>query len=121
MSQNLIFAKDGNGGNAYAPEVSSDMSSVQIPANGNATLTLPTNSPWWCVVFSYPVGSEIFVAYNGTASGPAGNTFQSTNSERNPAQRKVPSTQSNGSPTTINVLNNGASSINLWVGLYAVT
>lgn len=122
MTTKLNFGRDIQGYNAYAPAPSTNMYSATLASGGNATITLPTNVPIWIVAFSYQPGSDIWVAYNTTAAAPAGATFASTTSELNPGARTVPSTVTTSSgtvATTINILNNGTASADIWVGLYA--
>ena len=93
-----------------------------LASGGNATITLPTNVTSWIVAFSYQPGSDIWVSYNANAAAPAGATFLTTASELNPGARTVPSTITTSSGTTantINLLNNGTASADIWVGLYA--
>jgi len=122
MTTKLNFGRDVQGYNSYAPPPSTNMYSATLASGGNATITLPTNVANWIVAFSFQPGSDIWVRYNGSAAAPAGATFSSTTSELNPGARIVPSTNitsSGTSATTINLLNNGSSSADIWVGLYA--
>ncbi len=120
MTTKINFARDVQGYNTFAPQPSTNMYSATLASGGNATITLPKNVPVWIVAFSYQPGSDIWVRYNGSAAAPAGATFASTNSELNPGARVVPSVQADGTTaTTINILNNGSSSADVWVGLYA--
>jgi len=120
MTKKLNFGRDFQGYNSFAPPPSTNMYSATLAAGGNATITLPTNVAVWIVAFSYQPGSDIWVRYNGSASAPAGATFASTTSELNPGARVVPCFQADGkTATTINLLNNGSSSADIWVGLYA--
>jgi hypothetical protein len=121
-SVKLNFGRDGQGYNAFAPAPSNNMFSVQLTSGSNATLTLPTSSPYWIAAYSVTPGSEIWVAYNTTAAAPSSGTWASTNSELLPGARIIPSTNTTSSgtvATTINVLNNGSSTANIWIGLYA--
>lgn len=116
----LAFARDVNGYNAYAPQVSAIKVSATLASNGDATYTLPTSAPNWVVNFSFTPGSNVWVAVNGNAAAPAGSTFASTNSELNPGSRIVSSVQSDGiTNTTINVLNTGANSADIGIVIYA--
>ena len=118
----LNFGRDVQGYNSFAPPPSNNMFSVQLTAGSNATLTLPTTSTYWIVAYAATPGSEIWVAYNTTAAAPSSGTFASTSSEEIPGARIVSSTNTTNSgtvATTINILNNGTSTSNIWVGLYA--
>ncbi len=122
MTTPLSFGRDRQGYNAFAPAVSTNMYSAAITSGGNATITLPGDVPVWIVAFSYQPGSDIWVSYNGSAAAPAGATFAATSSELNPGARLVPSTKTTSSgtvATTINVLNNGTATADVWIGLYA--
>ncbi len=122
MTTKLDFGRDIQGYNAFAPLPSTDKFSAAIASGGNATITLPTNVAVWTVAFSYPPGSDIWVAYNTTATAPAGSTFASTASELNPGARTLPSTITTSSgtvATTINLLNNGTLTADIGVTLYA--
>lgn len=122
MTTKLGFASDIQGYNSYAPPPSNTMYRVQLAASGNATLTLPTDSANWIIAFASTPGSEIWVAYNTTAVAPSTGAFVASTSEMNPGARVVPSTVttvSGTTATTINLLNNGASTANIWIGLYA--
>lgn len=122
MTTKLNFGTDVQGYNSYAPPPSNTMYKVQLAASGNATLTLPTDSPNWIIAFSFTPGSEIWVAYNTTAVAPSSGTFAASTSEMNPGARIIPSTVTSVSgttATTINLLNNGTSTANVWIGIYA--
>ncbi|TAL08497.1 MAG: hypothetical protein EPO02_12745 [Nitrospirae bacterium] len=122
MSTKLNFARDVQGYNAFAPPVSTNMFSATLAAGGNASITLPVNALSWIVAFSYQPGSDIWVRFNGTAAAPAGATFAATTSELNPGVRVVSAFKADGTTAaTINILNNGAASADVWVGLYANT
>jgi hypothetical protein len=119
MSTQLLFAKDKAGYNSFAPSPAADKYSTTLASGGNATLTLPTNANSWVVSFSFQPGSDIWVAYNGTAAAPAGATFATTTSELLPGARLLPALQNNGtSATTINLLNNGTGAADIGITLY---
>jgi hypothetical protein len=121
MSTKIAFGRDVQGYNTFAPYPSSDKYSATIASAGNATLTLPTNANIWLVSFSFQPGSDIWVAYNGTAAAPAGSTFATTTSELLPGARTLPALQNNGtSATTINLYNNGAGSADIGITLYVI-
>lgn len=115
----LNFARDVQGFNTFAPPPSDNKYSATIAAAGNATITLPTSVERWIVSFSYQPGSNVWVAYNNSAAAPAGATFASTNSELLPGSRVFNSKKSDGTAATINLLNNGSSSADIGVVLYA--
>lgn len=122
MTTKLNFATSVQGYNSFAPPPSTTMFEVQLAASGTATLTLPTNVANWVAAYSFTPGSEIWVAYNTNAVAPSSGTFVSGVSELNPGARVLPSTVttvSGTTATTINFLNNGTGTANVWVGLYA--
>lgn len=120
----LNFGRDVQGYNAYSPAPSNQAYSATLASGGNSTITLPGDAPGYIVAFSYQPGADVWVAYNGSASAPAGSTFASTTSELNPGARFLPAispTSSNPTAaTTINLLNNSAGSADVGVTLYAV-
>lgn len=122
MTTKLAFGRDCQGYNAYSPAPSTNLYSATLASGGNATITLPTNVPYWIVAFSFQPGADVWVAYNTSAAAPAGATFASTSSELNPGARLLPSTNttsSGTSATTINLFNNGTGSADIGVMLYA--
>ena len=120
MSTKLIFGRDVQGYNAFAPPPSADKYSATLASGGNSTITLPATSKNWIVSFSYQPGSNVWVAYNTTASAPAGATFATTSSELLPGSRMLPALQNDGvTATTINLLNNGTGTADIGVVLYA--
>lgn len=122
MTTKLSFGRDSQGYNAFAPNPAGDKYSATIAAAGNATLTLPTNAQSWIVSFSFQPGSDIWVAYNGTAAAPAGSSFASTTSELLPGSRYLSALQNDGkTATTINLYNNGSGSSDVGIVLYANT
>lgn len=120
MTTKLAFGRDTQGYNAFAPAPSTNMYSATLAAGGNSTITLPTNVSTWIASFSYQPGSDVWVAYNGSAAAPAGSTFASNTSELLPGARLLPALQNDGkTATTINLLNNGAGTADVGVILYA--
>lgn len=118
MSQ-LNFARDVQGFNTFAAPKSDNKYSAAILAAGNATITLPTNVERWIVSFSFQPGSDVWVAYNANAAAPAGATFAATSSELLPGSRVFDSKKADGTAATINLLNNGTSTADIGVVLYA--
>ena len=122
MSTKLNFAKDVAGYNSFAPSPAADKYSATLASGGNSTITLPINANSWVVSFSFQPGADVWVAYNATASAPAGTTFASTTSELLPGSRLLPALRNDGiTATTINLLNNGAGVADVGVILYANT
>lgn len=122
MTTVLAFGRDAQGYNAYAPAPSTNMYSATLAAGGNSTITLPTNKAAWIVSFSFQPGSDVWVAYNGSAAAPAGSTFASNTSELLPGARALPALRNDGvTATTINLYNNGSGTADVGVILYAVS
>jgi hypothetical protein len=124
MTTKLNFGRDVQGYNTFAPPPSTNMYSATLASGGNSTITLPTNVATWIVAFSFQPGSDIWVAYNGTAAPPAGSTFASNISELLPGSRVLNSTTTTSSgtvATTINLYNNGAGVADVGVILYAIS
>lgn len=115
----LNFARDVQGFNTFAPPPSENKYSATIAAAGNATITLPTNVERWIVSVSYQPGSNIWMAYNANAAAPAGATFASTGSELLPGSRVFNSKKTDGTPATLNFLNNGSANADIGVIMYA--
>ncbi len=122
MTTKLSFGRDQQGYNAFAPNPAGDKYSATIASGGNATLTLPTNAQSWIVSFSFQPGSDVWVAYNASAAAPVGSTFASTNSELLPGSRYLQAYKNDGiTSATINLFNNGTSSADIGIVLYANT
>ncbi len=115
MTTKLLFGRDVQGYNAFAPDFAGDAFSATLAAAGNDTITVPSNFQNWIASFSYSPGSDCWVALNASATPPAGNTFAATTSELNPGSRKVQA------GNTINIYNNGTASADVGVMLYAIT
>lgn len=90
MSTTLIFGRDGQGYNAYAPYPSTDKFSATLTSGSAATVNVPQNASTWIVAFSYQPGTNVWVDFSGaTAVIPAGATFAATTSELNPGARSI--------------------------------
>jgi hypothetical protein len=86
----LIFGRDMQGYNAYAPLDASIKYSATL-TNGNATsITVPSSHATWIAAFSTQPGGNVYVDFSGaTAAIPAGATLAATTSSLNPGQRTV--------------------------------
>ena len=115
MTALLNFGSDIKGYNTFASPISTDKFSATIAAAGNTTLTVPSNYNNWIVSFSFQPGSDIWVAYNGSAAAPVGGTFAATTSELLPGARLLLK------GTTINCFNNGAGAADVGVIMYAIS
>ena len=88
-STELVFGRDEQGYNAYAPKDSKNKYSVEL-TNGNATsINVPSNYEVWIAAFSIEPGANVYVDFTTTASVPAGATLVATTSSLNPGQRTV--------------------------------
>lgn len=91
MTVPLIFGRDINSFNAYAPRPSDIKYSVTLALNTATSITLPETAKVYCVSFRYQPGAAVWVDTTGaTASDPAGSTLASTTSELNPATLTLP-------------------------------
>lgn len=115
MSTKLIFGRDVQGYNAYAPPFSKDKFSATIASNGNSTITIPSNFQNWIIAFSFEPGATCWVAHNTTAAPPVGTSFASTTSELNPGSRSV------NAGDTINIYNHGVDAADVGIILYAIS
>ena len=86
-AMNLV--RDVNGFVTYGIPFSDVEYSVTLPVSSAIILTVPNTSKNWLAIFSYEAGSNVWVANNFTATGPAGATLVATNSSRNPVARSV--------------------------------
>ena len=93
-TKNLNFGTDGQGRNAYAPNVSNLIYSALLVQDEAESITLPVEAGIsdYEVCFSYSAGSNVFVDYSGNpATIPDTAAFVLTNSEQCPGQRTLPS------------------------------
>lgn len=110
MSTNLLFGRDKQGMNAFAPRPSTNIFSASLVNGSASTITLPTNSKSWIVAFSAQPGTNIWVDFTGaTAAIPSGSTFAPTTSELNPGARLLSAYKKDGvTAATISIITNNS-------------
>ncbi len=111
----LLFGRDVQGYNAFAPSLSMNMLSAELASGGDDEFDVPETADQWIAVFSYEPGAIIWVSVNDTAAPPAGNTFAAITSFLLPAQLSVKKGDS------ISCYNNSATDQDVGVALYAVS
>jgi hypothetical protein len=84
MTTKLTLGKDTNSNVTYELQVSDTIYRTTLAANVAQTLTIPPNMTR--AFFSFSNGTDVWVAYSGTASLPTG-AFLQNNSELNPVAR----------------------------------
>lgn len=90
MSVVLNFGRDASGYNAFSPSPSNNKYSATLVNGAASSVTVPSTSSLWDVVFSYQPGDSVWVDFSGaTAAIPVGATFAATTSELLPASRRV--------------------------------
>jgi len=86
----LHFGRDNQGFNAYAPQPPTLIYNVLLNNSDESTLTLPSQSEYWIVVYAYENGTTIYVdEQGGTAAVPSSSTFTLSTTEIRPAQRTL--------------------------------
>lgn len=90
MATQLLFGRDVQGYNAYAPQDASIKYSATITNGAATSITVPSSYQVWIVAFGYTPGTNIWVDFSGaTAAIPVGATLVATTSSLNPGQRTV--------------------------------
>lgn len=87
------------GVNGFGTQFCTKIYSSTLGAGTEATLTVPgvnsigsivgSSKAQYIAVFSYEPSKKVYVALNGTAAVPAGNTLAATTSELNPPAKTV--------------------------------
>ena len=95
MATKFSMTRDINGYNGFGLKPSDTNISATLTASTDTTFTVPGSDAiggcnyqtksLWLAIFSFDVGSDVWVSINSTASAPAGSTFAATSSFLNPA------------------------------------
>lgn len=92
-TSNLEFGTDGQGRNAYAPNVSNLKYQANLAQNVASSITIPSDPgvKHYIVAFGYAQNSNVYVDFSGIpAVAPSNTTFQVSTVEYLPGQRTVP-------------------------------
>lgn len=81
MNTKLLFERDVQGLNSYAPSISNTKYTATLAATTDTTLTIPPNVENWVAYFSVEPAKSVWLALNATAASPAGATFAASTSE----------------------------------------
>jgi hypothetical protein len=115
MSTILNFGRDAQGLNAYAPPPSVDNYNATITNGSSTSITVPSNYPFWIVVFSFQPGTNVWVDFSGaTAAVPGGTTLAACTAVLNPSARVV------DAGTNISIITDN-SSADVGISFYAVS
>jgi len=99
VATKLALTRDVNGYNGFGLKPSDTNISATLTASTDTTFTVPGSDAIggcnyqiksrWLAIFSFDVGSSVWVAINHTAAIPVGASFAATNSFLNPAGVEV--------------------------------
>ncbi|CEG60971.1 hypothetical protein [Legionella micdadei] len=81
MSVDLIFGRDLQGYNAYAPQFPTDIFTATLAANTAESVTVPSNFPIWIMYVRVQPNGWVWCSRTDTAAVPAGGTLTSSKSE----------------------------------------
>lgn len=81
MSTDLIFGRDIQGLNAYAPPFSTNIFTATLAAATARTITVPSNNPIWIMYVRVQPSGWVWCSRTGTAAVPAASTFGASGSE----------------------------------------
>ncbi len=110
----LNFARDVQGMNAYAPQLSNQMYSASMASGDEDSITVPENSLNFIAVFSFQPGAAVWVSVNDTAAPPGAATFAASTSFLLPAQLLVKGGDE------ISFYNNSSTDQDVGMALYAI-
>jgi hypothetical protein len=83
MTMPLSLIRDNNGYNTFGLRPSQNIVSTTLSNGVEQSITVPYGSENWLAVFQRESGTDIYIAYNATATLPE-SSFADTNSECNP-------------------------------------
>lgn len=105
MSTVANFYRDVTGATAYAPLPSQDVYNATLASGTASSVTVPQNSDYWLVAFSYQPGTDVWVDFTGTtAVAPSTGTLTAATATLNPGARMIKSTSNTGVATTISMI-----------------
>jgi hypothetical protein len=81
MTTRLLFERDVQGLNSYAPSFSTNKYTATLAATTDTTLTVPSDFENWVAYFSVEASKLVWLALNATAAAPAGASFAASTSE----------------------------------------
>lgn len=81
MSTDLIFGRDIQGLNAYAPPFSTNIFTATLAAAGASSVTVPSSSALWVMYVRVQPNGWVWCSRTTTAAVPAGATFAASQSE----------------------------------------
>lgn len=81
MSTDLIFGRDVQGLNAYAPPMCTNIETATLAATVADSVTVPSNAPIWVMYVRIEPTKRCWVSSTGTAAVPAGGTFAASGSD----------------------------------------
>ncbi len=81
MSTDLLFARDVQGLNAYAPPFSTNIYTATLAAATAKSITVPSNQAIWIMYVRVQPNGWVWCSRTGTAAVPAGSSFAASASE----------------------------------------
>lgn len=81
MSTQLIFGRDAQGLNSYAPQFPTDIFTATLAAAGASSVTVPGKAPRYIMYVRVQPNGWCWCSRTGTAAIPAGATFAAAASE----------------------------------------
>ena len=80
-STQLLFGRDVQGLNAYAPNFPTDIFTATLAANAAKSVIVPKNYPVWIMYVRVQPNGWAWVSHTTTAAVPAGGTLAAASSE----------------------------------------